>query len=154
MADPIVKQYCQQTSQCKTFFICIYHMNMYLLNFCFLKHIFLQSVLQNPENVLNSIVYKMLNFCIYNEYHLLQLFFEEVLCILKDVYMYISSNYFNYTLQGASSSGSGLDFPIMQQQTAWRRVQKLLSNMPLIDLMLNLVTTSFKKVKHFCEIKM
>ncbi|XP_052093919.1 E3 ubiquitin-protein ligase UBR4-like [Mytilus californianus] len=50
-----------------------------------------------------------------------------------------------YQDMGVSSSGSGLDFPIMQSQTAWRRVQKLLSNIPLVDLLLSLVTTSFKK---------
>ncbi|VDI53159.1 E3 ubiquitin-protein ligase UBR4, partial [Mytilus galloprovincialis] len=50
-----------------------------------------------------------------------------------------------YQDMGVSSSGSGLDFPIMQSETAWRRVQKLLSNIPLVDLLLSLVTTSFKK---------
>ena len=51
-----------------------------------------------------------------------------------------------YQDMGAShASSSGLEFPIMTPQTAWRRVQKLLHNIPLVDLLLSLVATSFKK---------
>ena len=77
------------------------------------------------------------------------LFKDWSLMLVNEVFLDINCWWTVLFGQGDKRPGSQrMVIPVTSQMSASSRVSKLMSNMPVIDLLFNLVTTSFRKVLH------